>query len=262
MSSPREQELVRELETVRQELRTTEEHLVAAARRAANAGLAYSLTHEINNALTPIIGNAQILALLHAQNPETVERVGQIITNARRIAGWTATFRQLASESSRESMEYSFNGLAKEVFEFYAERLQRLGISTRLELDTALPALRGSPDQIQQLLMLLLQNAIEAMPRGGQISLQTVFDRVDNNMIATLTDSGAGIAPEQQARLFEPRFSAKQEPRQGRAEWGLFTTRQIVQAHGGSIEISSPAAAGVPGTRVKLRLPFLDQVLA
>lgn len=247
---------LRELDAATRELQMTKAQLAAAARRAATAGLAHSLTHEINNALTPIIGNAQILALLHAQSAETVERTEQIIEYARRIAGWTALYRELAAESNREAMDFSFHGLARDVFEFYAERFQRLGISLHLDLDAALPALRGNPARLQQVLLLLVQNAIEAMPQGGEISFRTVYDAAEQHVEATLSDSGIGISQEHAARLFEPGFTTKDEATHALAGWGLYTTLQIVQAHGGSIKVVSPATADGRGTTVRLRLPL------
>jgi len=261
MSSTREQELERELDAVRQELQMTQTHLVTAARYAANAGLAYTLTHEINNALTPILGNAQILALLHAQDTETQERTGQIIANARRIAGWNGTIRQLTSESRREPVEYSLNGLAREVFAFFAERFERFGIVTHLELDAALPALRGNPGQIQQMLMLLAQNAIEAMPQGGRILLQTVYDPAEPQVIATLTYSALGMALVGAEHLFEPLVSMKPETIQTAQGWGFFTIQQTVRAQAGFLEISRAAADGTQSVTVQLRLPLQSKVV-
>lgn len=249
-------EQLRELQRVIQELREAQLQLVSAARRAAVTSLAHGLAHEINNALTPIIGNAQIIALLHDPDPETVERSRQIIEHARRIAGWTASFRQVTTVSAQEPIPFSFNGIAREVLGLYAERLQRLGILAQSDLDDSLPVMYGYPDQIQETLMILLQNAVEAIKGGGEIRLATRHDPTLASVEATLSDSGVGIAPEHLALVFEPGFTTKGGATNALLGWGLFTAKQIVKTHRGTIEISSPPASASQGTTVRIVLPL------
>jgi two-component system, response regulator PdtaR len=247
---------LQELERVIQELRQAQVQLASAARRAAVTSLAHGLAHEINNALTPIIGNAQIIALLHDKNAETLDRTQQIIEHARRIAGWTASFRQVTTGSKRERMEFSFNGIAQEVFALYGERFQRLGIAAQTNLDDTLPPIEGHPDQIQEALMLLLQNAVEALRSGGEVQLTTQYDPGQLTLLAHLSDSGSGIAAEHLPHVFEPGFTTKAGVTSAPLGWGLFTARHIIHAHHGHIRISSPAENSTRGTSVHIVLPL------
>lgn len=247
---------LRELERVIRELRETQLQLVSAARRAAVTSLAQSLAHEINNALTPIIGNAQIIALLHGQDGETTERTNTIIEHARRIAGWTASFRQVTTSAKRERIEFSFNDIARDVFEMYHDRFQRWGIVAQTQLDDTLPPLHGHPDQLQEVLLVLLQNAVEALRGGGEIVFVTRHDADAERVIATLSDSGIGIAPEHLPHVFEPGFTTKGGESNSLLGWGLFTAKQILKTHQGKIELVSPAENAERGTSVRIHLPL------
>lgn len=249
--------LAQELANVVRELRAAQLQLVTAARRAAVASLARSLAHEINNALTPIIGYAQMIALLHAHEPETIARTNQIVEHAQRIASWTAAFRQISVGANRERIPFSFNGIAQDVFNLYGERFERNGVVPSLELDENLPVMYGYPDQLLQVLMNLIQNSLEALRGSGTIQFRTRHLNAQDAVEATLTDSGAGISPEDLPHVTEPGFSTKRTFADDTSlGWGLFTANQIVKAHQGILEISSPAEGNQHGTSVRIQLPL------
>lgn len=250
---------LRELESAMQALREAQLQLASAARRAAVTSLAHGLAHEINNALTPILGNAQIIALLHAADPETVERTQQIMEHARRIAGWTASFRQVTTGSDHAQIEFSFNGIVREVLALYAERFDRLGIVVSPNLDETLPVLNGHPDQIHEALMMLVQNAVEALPGGGEIEFTTRWDEANETLVAKLSDTGVGIAKKNLPRVFEPGFTTKGDAGGALLGWGLFTARQIIRAHYGDLQIVSPAENTTRGTTLHIQLPCRAQ---
>lgn len=229
--------------------------LVAAARRAAIANLARSLTHEINNALTPIIAYAQMIELAHRAEPETVERSQQIVTHARRIAAWLTLLRQLADNTPRAPIPFSVNGVVRAALEWYVEYFARLDIHVETDLDSTLPPLEGFPDQLQEVFISLIQNAVEAMRGGGR--LYVASRHVDREVVLQFTDSGSGIAAVDLPHVTEPGFSTKQTANQDSGlGWGLFAAKQLVEAQQGSLEITSPPAQGVQGTRVEIRLPL------
>jgi response regulator NasT len=238
------------------ELREAQLQLVTAARRAAMASLARSLTHEINNALTPIIGYAQMLQLLHEGDAETVERLQQIVEHARRIATWTAAFRQLSVGARRERILFSLNDVVQDVLQLYAERFARLGIVVAVDLDQNMPMVDGFPDQMRELLINLIQNSVEAMRSGGMLFVQSRFGE-PGTVHLTITDSGSGIAAADLPHVTEPGFSTKRLSGDDTSfGWGLFTASQIVKSQQGVLEIQSPPEQGAVGTTVWLRLPL------
>ncbi len=246
-----------ELENVNRELREMRALLVNAARRAAVASLAYDLAHEINNALTPILGNAQMIAVFNEKDPELVQRANQIMEHAQRIAGWTAFFRQVTLGGNRECIPFSFNGIVRDVVGLYADRLERAGIQVQISLDNEMPVMYGYPGQIQEVLLNLLQNAVEALRQGDTLALGSHHDADADTALFTLSDSGTGIRPEHLAHIYEPGFTTRASAEQSNAlGWGLFTAKQIVQAHGGMIEIASPVLGTANGTTVQLTLPL------
>lgn len=237
------------------ELREAQLRLVMAARRAAMTSLAQSLTHEINNALTPIIGYAQMIELQHATDAETSERARQIVELARRIAGWTAAFRQLSVGARRERISFSLNGIAQDALYLYEERFTRLGIAVETDWDPQLPLMLGFPDQLREVLINLIQNAIEAMRAGGSLRAQSRYLATDE-ILLTLTDSGTGIDAADLPRVTEPGFSTKRLASEDNSVgWGLFTANQIIQAQRGVLEIISPPAPDGQGTMARIRLP-------
>lgn len=247
-----------ELEQALEELREVQLQLVTAARRAAVASLAHGLTHEINNALTPILASAQMIGLAHGDNPETVERAAAIVLHARRIAGWIASLRQMSMGERGTRLAYSLNELLRDILELYADRLRRNGIEVTAALDPDLPVMEGYPDQLRELWMNLVQNAVEAMPDGGTLSATSRHLPGMGLIVTTLTDSGSGIAPDHLSLVLEPGFTTKAGPGQvSGLGWGLYTAHKIAQAHGGTLEISSPPEGAARGTRVQLTFPTL-----
>lgn len=244
-----------ELARVVRELREAQLHLLLAARRAAVASLARSLTHEINNALTPIIGYAQMIRMSHPSDMETAERTAQVIEHAQRIAGWTAAFRQVAGDMRRERVGFSLNGLIQDVLNLYTERFARSSIHAVMNLDERVPVMMGYPDQWQEVLMNLIQNAVEAMRAGGTLDVRTEY--VAGDVVIRLSDSGAGIAPTDLLHVTEPGFSMKKVlEADSSLGWGLYTANEIVKAHHGMLEITSPAENSTRGTTVRVQVPL------
>jgi len=245
-----------ELNQVVQALHETQQQLIIAAQRAAVASFAQELTHEINNALTPIIANAQMIALAE-RDSESQARAKQIIEQARRIAGWTASFRQVAADYTHEKIEFSFNGIVRDTFALFADHFQRLNIHATYILDERLPLMHGYPDQIQKVWLNLIQNAVEALRVGGTLQATSHYLPNERAVLATLTDSGAGIAREHLPQVFAPGYTTKTMDAQPSGfGWGLFTVHEIIQAHGGTVEITSPVNEHGHGTRVRFVLPL------
>jgi signal transduction histidine kinase len=244
-------ELESHVQALSRELRTANFQTAGAARYAAGLSLAHGLTHEINNALTPIIGNAQIIALLHGKDPETAERTNQIIEHARRIADWTAAFRYATMDNERERIEFSVNALARDVMELYAERLQQAGIEIESHLDRSLPPWLGQPKQMQQAFMLLLQIAMELIPKGGKVVIRT---RREPNRNAILVDwSYDGTEYWAESSMSERVVSA----RIVRAFSGasLSVASQLIESQGGSLEWVSSAENPSTSATLQLQLP-------
>ncbi len=235
-----------------EELRRTQEQLLAAARLATSAELAAGLGHEVNNALTPILGIAQ-LALRRTDLPADLRADLETLCNsAQRIREIVNGFSQMTTEEGLPAgAPRSINQLLQAALESFEWRFQRQGITAYLHLADDLPPIAGNPWQLRQALLNIIQNAMEAMPNGGSLTITTTPH--DNGILIAIQDTGTGIDPQHLHHIFEPGYTTKVEGGRMRGlGLGLFVTYNIIQAHGGTIQI-----ANVPegGARVDIWLP-------
>jgi signal transduction histidine kinase len=125
-------------------------------------------------------------------------------------------------------------------------------VAVRLDIPKTLPALRVDPSQMHQVLWNLITNSVEAMPEGGVLKIGASEDRTAKTVRLSIRDSGSGIKPEHQARLFQPMFTTK--PR--RVGLGLVVVKNLTQANGGTVKVESEVGKG---TRVTVTLPIANQ---
>ncbi len=225
-----------------------------AGRLAVLGQLAAGIAHEIGNPLSSLHARLQLMKRrndpeFHRQSLDVlqsqIDRIGRIVRNVSHLAhgardGWmTIDVNSVASEAVSL---VKLDGRAANVR--FSERLQQ-----------TLAPVRGVRDQLLQVTLNLLLNAIEAMPGGGTLEVAT---SVDEQLVRiAVTDTGSGIDESVRARLFEPFFTTKAEG----TGLGLSICYSLVHAHGGSIDVSSrpgegsrfivnlPVAAAVPSTR-------------
>jgi signal transduction histidine kinase len=112
------------------------------------------------------------------------------------------------------------------------------GVKMRTELDPQLPVLNADESQLWQAILNLVRNAIEAMPKGGTLTVRT--ERRDTGVVLTVADTGGGMTEEDRAKVFTPFFSTKV----GGTGLGLPLTQQIVTEHGGQIRCESTPNQG------------------
>jgi signal transduction histidine kinase len=132
------------------------------------------------------------------------------------------------------------NRLAHDTAELVRPGLAGLTLDVRTE--PTLPRVHGQPDQLQQVILNLLTNAIDATPAGGRVELTTRARPMDGEVEIAVADTGPGIAPADHKRIFEPFFSTKEAGRG--TGLGLFITAEIVREHKGRIELDSDDGRG------------------
>ncbi|MFZ5494580.1 MAG: hybrid sensor histidine kinase/response regulator [Verrucomicrobiota bacterium] len=210
-----------------------------AARLESLGVLAGGIAHDFNNLLTVIMGNVSLMKLNPAVAAGEAKALGAIergTARARDLARQLLTFAS-GGEPMREPAD-----LAAAAREAAARTLR--GTAVRLEL-TAEPGLwpaDGDRDQLTQAVCNLLQNAAEAMPRGGTVRLRLANEETPagRGVRLTVADEGGGIAPEVLPKVFDPYFTT----RKGARGLGLAMVYSIVHRHGGRIEASSPPGQG------------------
>jgi two-component system NtrC family sensor kinase len=232
-----------------QQLQQAQAQLEAAARMATAGGLARGVAHEINNALTPILGTASLL-LNYPDLDDDLQKDLQIIADGiHRVRQQVKHFAELARSPDFRYTRVDLNEMARSALSFFAERLQRANVSASLELASDLPAIKGNTMWLNQALLHLILNAIEAMPEGGQLVVRTYARQEQEpsrpSVCVSVTDAGVGIPAEHLGQIFDIGYTTKTEQGHMRGLGvGLFDVRNIVQAHGGRIEVESQPGQG------------------
>jgi signal transduction histidine kinase len=257
----REKQLVRvvgiqaeltELETLRRRVaelersetgpRQAEEQMLITDRLASIGELASGIAHELNNPLTSVIGFAQLL--LGRELPEDIrEDIGVIYREARRAADVMKNLLIFARKHPPAKQPVNINGVIEKVLALraYEHGVENIQVVTRLAAE--LPPVMADYFQLQQVFLNIVINAehfmLQAHHRG---TLTIATRRAGENIIASFTDDGSGIAKENLARLFDPFFTTK-EVGKGTG-LGLSICHGIISAHGGQIYAESELGKG------------------
>ena len=244
-----------ELRETNRELLETAQRLFAARRelaqsqRLALAGeLAASVAHQIGTPLNVMSGYVQ---MLRARQPEGSPEAARLALVQEQIVRVTAIVQSLLDATRRPPLVLVLRAprvLLESVAELVRPSLVDGRIELRVEAEPALPDVAVDPGQIEQVLLNLVTNALDAMPDGGRLTLTARRD--GSGVSFAVVDSGGGIAPEDLPRVFEPLFTTK--PRGRGTGLGLPIAREIVLAHGGTVRLESRPGQG---TRAIVELP-------
>jgi len=225
--------------------------LQRSQRMAAVAALGAGVAHEINNPLTGVLGFTQLLRRKIPEGAPERTMLDSIEEQAIRIREIVSTLMRLTEdESGRKSEAVDVVACVRECLELHAGRHAEQKIVVATSLDAA-PAVEGSRADLRQAVLHVLDNAREAMPEGGTLSVEVAY--VEGAVRVRIADTGRGIPKEHLERVFDPFFTSKQ----GRWEakgLGLTVTHRIVEEHGGRTAIASEVGKG---TTVTITLPAL-----
>lgn len=230
-----------------------ENRLVRSARLAAVGEMAAGVAHELNNPLTTVIGFVELI--LHDLPTDAPQRADLelVLKEAQRTRGVVRRLLDFSRPTENIQIETDMNCLVEDTLELVQHQARASNIEIALELDRDLPWITVDPNQIKQVLLNLLHNAILAMPDGGNITLKTARELRENQdwLSVGVSDTGEGIDPENMERIFEPFFTTRQ-PGSGTG-LGLSVSYGIISDHGGSIEVESELGEGSSFT---IFLPF------
>ncbi|GIW88439.1 MAG: two-component sensor histidine kinase [Isosphaeraceae bacterium] len=216
------------------------------------AQLAGGLAHEIRNPLSTMRMNLDLLAeeFAHPETPRdhrVLRKIERVRRESHRLESILESFLRFARIQQIQTAPADLNALVEEVRDFCDGQGTAQGIVSRAIYEPGLPPVCLDQDLIKQALLNLILNAQLAMPDGGELILRTRRD--DHAAIIDVIDTGTGIPAEILPRIFDAFFST----RPGGSGLGLPTTRKIIEAHGGSIDVESEPGRG---TRFTIRLPL------
>ncbi len=227
-----------------QELRQTQEQLVHAERLAAVGRLAASVAHELRNPLMVMRSSLFFLdRLVSSGSPapaEVVRRyVGKLDAEIERQGKIINDLLYFSRNRPRSLADVDVNALLRESLA-RVSRAESIVVET--DLDPSLQTIRADGDQLQQVFVNLISNAVQAMRDGG---LLRVSSRSDGCFaVVQIEDTGVGISPENQGKLFEPFFTTKENG----IGLGLAVTKSIIDGHRGTIEVVSQPGQGTTFT--------------
>lgn len=226
-----------------QELRDAQEQLVRREKLATLGQLAGGIAHELRNPLGAISNAAYFLNLvLEGPEPavkETLEILDREVRTSEKIV---RSLLDCARTQPPVRQRVNVNTVVQEA-------LSRAGVPANIQvmthLDGTLPAIHADPDQLAQVFDNLIRNAVQAMPAGGRLVVETseVTERLpksETRVAISFTDTGVGIAEENRGKLFEPLFTTKAKG----IGLGLVLCKMLVEGHGGTIEVESEVGKG------------------
>jgi two-component system NtrC family sensor kinase len=224
--------------------------LIQSEKLAAIGRLAGSLAHEINNPLQALQGCLD-LALA---NPNNIEKQARYLNVAKseveRLASMVQRLLDFYRPSKGARGPVDIAALVEEVLTLSSKRLQHAQITTQIEWDEDLPVIYGVPNQLKQVFLNLVLNAIDAMPNGGKLKIHgRLVEKEKRWLVIDFADTGVGIPPENLDKIFEPFYTTKPSG----TGLGLGISHTIVSSHGGQIKIASTTGRG---TTLSVWLPI------
>jgi PAS domain S-box-containing protein len=221
--------------------------LAESEKLAATGRLAATLAHEINNPLQAISNTMQLMLNFELEPDERRECVQLASTEVERLAGIVSRTLDFARRPQAEMKRASLNEIVENVLALTGKYLQHRHIALEQDLAPDLQPIRANPDELAQVFLNLVLNAVDAMPESGTLRV-TTGSAGDRFLTATFSDTGCGIPPENLERIFEPFFSTKPDG----TGLGLSVSAGVVSRHGGKIEVRSRINQG---TTFVVRLP-------
>lgn len=239
------------------EIQRQRDALHQSEKMAALGSLLAGVAHELNNPLSVVVGYAALLRE-DARSRKAREQAERIHSAAQRCARIVKTFLAMARQKPPSFGPVDLAWTVDAALELAAYGLRTSGVQVTTALPPDLPAVYGDADQLHQVVANLIINAKQAMQDvPGPRRLEIAVEAQASEVRLTVTDNGPGIAVDALRRVFEPFFTTK-TPGVGTG-LGLSVCHGIITAHGGRIEMASPASGG---TRVEVRLPATLELAA
>ncbi len=239
----------RELQQANRELFALQRQLIQTERLAAAGQLAAQFAHEVGTPLNLISGHIQLLQS-RLRDEDAVRRFAIILGQIERIEGIVRRFLDSTRPPRLEMVPLRIDRLLEQVIEMVTPLLESRGIEMITDIASSLPEIKGSAEQLQQVLINLIDNSLDAMPEGGHLVIRARVE--DQQLLIECQDSGLGMSPEVLSRVFDPFFTTK--PDGVGSGLGLAIVRRIVHQHGGTITAESHPGEG---SRFVITLPVL-----
>ncbi len=246
----------RELEASYAQRQDVQAQLMESAKMAALGQLAASVAHEINNPLQSIQGCIALTReeLAGPRRQEKFDRYLEVVEEEiDRIAAIVEQMRTFYRPAKPHREPVDLHTVLEGVLELTHSQMQRQRVTLDCRWAESLPAIQANPDQLRQVALNLILNALDAMPQGGTLHIHTALAQMPDGaptVQAMFRDDGDGIVPEELPHIFEPFFTTKPHG----SGLGLAISYNIIEAHGGQMTVQSQPDKG---TTFTIALPMV-----
>ena len=231
------------------ELRRAHEHMLHVEKMASLGKMAAVVAHEVNNPLSGILTYAKLLRKWvesgqaeHEKREEAMQSLELIAAESRRCGELIKNLLSLSRTAPMNVQSTDLHMVIDRCLLLVRHQLDLGGIELQLKIAQDVPCVPCDPAQIEQVLIALIMNAIDAMPRGGNLWIDVQLSEDETEIEIQVRDDGSGIAPDILARIFEP-FLTTKENGHG-VGLGLAISRGIVERHNGRIDVKSELGRG------------------
>jgi PAS domain S-box-containing protein len=234
------------------------ESQLSQAEKLSSIGLlAAGVAHEVNTPLAVISSYAQLLAKQVQGDPRKADLLDKITRQTFRASEIVNNLLNFSRTSGTEFAEVDLNKVIRDTLALLEHQFKTGRVTVETELLEALPPVYGNTGKLQQVFLNLFLNAKDAMPRGGTLRVATANG---DGVRVLVADTGSGIAQEHLDRIYDPFFTTKNTPRDGRrgTGLGLAVTYGIIQEHAGQIQVASRVGAG---TTFTLSFPLMRKAV-
>jgi two-component system NtrC family sensor kinase len=240
---------LRERLRIERELREMQQALLQSEKLAAMGRLTSQIAHELNN---PIYGIMNTLELLKTEIPPESKRrriLELSLSETQRLAEMLRNMLSFSKPEEEKRKPIKINELVEGILLMMERQMRESNIKVETYFDEGIPEVMASTNQMRQVMLNLIKNAKEAMPKGGTLTVRTT--REDNKVLIHIQDTGAGIPEEIRDKIFEAFFTTKQKVKG--VGLGLSVCYGIIKDHGGEIKVESEVDKG---TSFKIHLPI------
>ncbi len=232
-----------------------EAQIVRAGQLSAVGELAGQVAHEVNNPIAIISAKARLLLSDHRaeMSPKIAQELEKITDLSDRVAGIAQGLLSYCRPSAAVREPVDIRQPVRKCLALVDQHARKAGVTIHDELPHSVPKVKANAQELEQVFLNLVINALDAMPEGGELRVAyaptTVADG-DRGIAVVVTDTGAGIAPEIRDRIFEPFFTTKKERGTG---LGLSIGLGLIRGLGGDIDVKSEVGKG---SRFAVKLPI------
>ena len=239
-------ELEKKVKEKTDELRRSQEQLIQSEKLAAMGEMGVGLAHELNSPLGGILPMLEQYKNEAEKGSRKYKELSVMHKACEHMAKIIKDFSAFSRESKGEWNELDLNEVINDTLGFSASRIKQQGIQVYRENKDNLPKVLGEKTEIQQVVLNIIRNALDAMPDRGVLSIKTNFDKDKNNTLMEFIDNGKGIEKELLGKIFDPFYTTKR-PDKG-VGLGLSISYKIIKKHGGSLSVESEPGKGTKFT--------------